>query len=273
MDKARLAVPHTVDQLLSFCRQAKAKGYIPMAFSDNPGWQAFHEFTMLSNNIVGPETMRRMLLQNKGSWNTPQITKAIKLFFVDMQKAGCFPPNVNALGYDDANSLFYTGKALMNPTGSWLADAIGQNVKGFQIAMMPFPAVSGGKGSFWDTGVGSAYYISAKSQHPQEAAEFLNYLIAQPAVKIWVEGADSFPPVKFDTSAVHVSPLFRYILNVLQSAISGKTQLGYNIDVLAPAPFNTAMQNDFQSILAGQKSPQQVASDLQTSWQKGMSGS
>ncbi len=61
IDKAKLTVPRTVDQLISFCGQAKAKGYIPMAFSDKPGWQAFHEFSMLSNNIVGPEAMRQLL--------------------------------------------------------------------------------------------------------------------------------------------------------------------------------------------------------------------
>ncbi len=272
IDKAKLTVPRTVDQLISFCGQAKAKGYIPMAFSDKPGWQAFHEFSMLSNNIVGPEAMRQLLLHNKGNWNTPQMTKAIQLFFVDMQKAGCFPPHVNALGYDDANSLFYTGKALLNPTGSWLSTNIDQNVKNYQIGMMPFPAVSGGKGSFWDTGVGSAYYISSKSQHPKEAAQFLDYLISQQAVKVWVEQTGSFPPVKFDTRAAHVSPLFRSILNVLQSGINGKTQFGYNIDVLAPAPFNTAMQNGFQAILAGSESAQQETSQLQTAWQQGKKG-
>lgn len=174
------------------------------------------------------------------------------------------------MGYDDANSLFYyTGKALLNPTGSWLSTNIDQNVKNYQIGMMPFPAVSGGKGSFWDTGVGSAYYISSKSQHPKEAAQFLDYLISQQAVKIWVEQTGSFPPVKFDTRAAHVSPLFRSILNILQSGISGKTQFGYNIDVLAPAPFNTAMQNGFQAILAGSESAQQETSQLQTAWQQG----
>ena len=137
MDKEGLRAPQTFDQLVGFCRQAKAKGYIPLAFSDNVGWQAFHQFSMVSNNIVGPEAMRKLLFYNQGSWNTSQMVRAIRLYFVDLQKAGCFSRNVNALGYDDANALFYTGKALMNPTGSWLVGDIERGIRrGGLIGMM-----------------------------------------------------------------------------------------------------------------------------------------
>lgn len=30
--------PTTVDELLTFCQQASDKGYIPLAFGNNPGW-------------------------------------------------------------------------------------------------------------------------------------------------------------------------------------------------------------------------------------------
>ena len=39
-------------------RSAKEKGYIPIAFADNPGWQAFHQFSMTANQMIGPEAMR-----------------------------------------------------------------------------------------------------------------------------------------------------------------------------------------------------------------------
>ena len=272
MDKEGLKAPQTFDQLVGFCRQAKAKGYIPLAFSDNVGWQAFHQFSMVSNNIVGPEAMRQLLFDNQGSWNTPQMVRAIRLYFVDLQKAGCFSRNVNALGYDDANALFYTGKALMNPTGSWLVGDIERHVKKYQIAMMPFPSISGGKARVWVSGIGSAYYISTKSQHSQEAAAFLDYLVSPAATKVWTEQANFILPVKLDTSGVHGLPLYKFILDTLQTAFSGRVSLGYNIDVLAPAQFNTEMQNGFQAVLAGQRTPEQEAAALQKAWTRGMKG-
>jgi raffinose/stachyose/melibiose transport system substrate-binding protein len=76
--------------------------------------------------------------------------------------------------------------------------------------------------------------------------------------------------VKFDISKVELGPLSKQIFEVLQSAGSGGPQFGYNIDVLAPPAFNDEMQNGFQAILAGKKTPEQEAADLQAAWEKGM---
>ena len=50
-------------------------------------------------------------------------------------------------------------------------------------------------------------------------------------------------------------------------------QFGYNVDVLAPPEFNDMMLNGFQAILAGDKTPEQQAADLQAAWEEGMARS
>lgn len=272
MDKEGFQIPQTVDELKTFCGQAKAKGYIPMGFSDNPGWQGFHQFSMTANNMIGPEAMRQLLFNNQGSWNTPEMVTAIKTYFVDLKNAGCFSANVNALTNDDAQGLFYAGQSLSWPTGSWQITGIDENMKDSTIQMAPFPSIAGGKGSFWVTGVGSAYYISAKSSHQAEAAQFIDFLFSPDVAKRWVTEAGFFIPMRLDTSALQVPPLFKAILDVLQAAIAGQTELGYNIDVLAPPKFNDTMQNGFQAILAGDKTPEQQAADLEAAWRAGMAG-
>ncbi|HEU0115561.1 MAG TPA: extracellular solute-binding protein, partial [Thermomicrobiales bacterium] len=157
LDKEGLAVPKTFDDLISFCGQARAKGYIPIAFSDNPGWQAFHEFSMTANQMIGPDAMRNLLYDNQGSWDTPPIVTAIKDWFVDLNKANCLPPDPAGITYDDGNSLFYTGQALLNPTGSWIIGEMGEQMTDYQVGFVPFPTLAGGKGSLWISGVGSAY--------------------------------------------------------------------------------------------------------------------
>jgi len=91
-------------------------------------------------------------------------------------------------------------------------------------------------------------------------------------VKQWIEQAGFFVPVQIDTASVNVSPLYRSILDVLQTGIgpNATAQFGYNVDVLAPPQFNEAMQNGFQAIIAGQKTPEQVAAELQAAWEAGM---
>ena len=46
LDQEGLTVPETLDDLVAFCGEAKEKGYIPIAFGNNPGWEAFHQFSM-----------------------------------------------------------------------------------------------------------------------------------------------------------------------------------------------------------------------------------
>ena len=270
LDQEGLQVPTTVDELAAFCGQAAEKGFEPpLAFSNNPGWQAGHQFSMASTNMVGPEAMQQLLFQHQGSWNTPEMVAAIDAYFAKLRDAGCFS-EPNALNYDDGNSLFFTGQSLLHPTGSWLVGDIQENMPDYEVGMVPFPTLEGGQGSFWVSGLGSAYYISAQSQNQEAAGRFLDHLFSQESAARWVGEAGFAVPMAVDTANLEVSPLFKSILDVLASANNGQVQLGYNIDVLAPPEFNDVMTNGFQAMLAGDKTAEQQAADLQAAWEAGM---
>jgi raffinose/stachyose/melibiose transport system substrate-binding protein len=247
MEQEGFAVPQSVEELKTFCQDASAAGYVPLAFANNPGWQGFHQFSMVTNNMLGPD--------------------AINAFFVEMRDAGCFSDDVNALTNDDANALFQSGQALMYPSGSWwVQELTPETMPDMDVQMMPFPALEGGQGSYWVSGVGSAYYISAASEHPDEAAMFLDYLFSPEVATQWVENAQFFVPMSVDTSGLEVTPLQAQILSELDRAANGEIELGYNIDVLAPPRFNETLQNGLQSILAGDLTPEELAAQLETVW-------
>jgi raffinose/stachyose/melibiose transport system substrate-binding protein len=270
LDKEGLEVPETLDDLVAFCGQATEKGYIPIAFADNPGWEAFHQFSMTSNQMIGPEAMRALLFQNQGSWDTPEIVSAIQAYFVTLRDASCFPEDPAAITYEDGNSLFYGGQALLHTTGSWLTGEIEEQMPDTEVGFVPFPEIAGGKGRVWISGVGSAWYITSSSQHPDEAAAFIDYLFSQEAVEKWIGVSRYFVPVDVDMTNIDIGPLNKQIIETLQTAGEEGVQFGYNVDVLAPPEFNDMMQNGFQAILAGDKTPEQQAADLQAAWQEGM---
>ena len=270
LDQEGLEVPTTLDELVKFCGDAKAKGYTPIAFADNPGWQAFHQFSMTSNQMIGPEAMRNLLLKNEGNWNTPEIVTAIQAYFVTLRDAGCFPDDPSAITYEDGNSLFYTGQALLHTTGSWLTTEIEESMPDQEIGFVPFPEISGGKGRVWISGVGSAWFITSTAKNPDAAASFIDYLFSQDAVEKWLGVSRYFVPVQIDMENVEIGPLNKQIIDILQTAGNEGVQFGYNVDVLAPASFNDEMQNGFQAILAGDKTPEQEAADLQAAWEEGM---
>lgn len=268
MDQEGLQAPETVAQLADLCRQAVEKGYEPpMAFSNNPGWQAYHQFAMTSNNAIGPEAMEALLFEGQGSWNTPEMVGAIDAFFVELRDAGCLSEDANAIESEDGNGLFFTGQSLLHPTGSWLFEQIEENMADYEVEFVPFPALADGGQRVWASGVGSAFFVSAGSQKQAEAGAFLDYLFSPAATTRWTEEARFLVPVQIDPAAVEVSPLFRSLLEILGSAAGGQTKLGYNIDVLTPPRFNEAMLTGFQAILAGDKTPEQQAADLQAAWE------
>jgi raffinose/stachyose/melibiose transport system substrate-binding protein len=271
LDQEGLAVPTTLDELVAFCGAAVEKGYVPIAFADNLGWPAFHQFSMTANQMIGPEAMRNLLLNNEGRWDTPEITKAIEAYFVTLRDAGCFPDDPVAIIYEDGNSLFFTGQALLHTTGSWLSGEIETNMPDQEVGFVPFPIIEEGKEPIWISGVGSAYYINASTAHPDEAAALIDFLFSQEAVEQWVGGSRYFVPVDFDVSTVEIGPTTAAIFEVLQTAgDEGSPQFGYNVDVMAPPAFNEEMSNGFQAILTGGKTAEQEAADLQAAWEEGM---
>ena len=271
LEEAGLQPPETVEQLIAFCGEAADAGYIPIAFGNNPGWQAFHSFSMTSNQMLGVDAMRQLLFEGEGRWDTPEIATAIQTYFVDLQEAGCFNEDPNAVNYDDANSLFYAGDALMATTGSWLVNDIGASMPDYEVGLVPFPEIAGGQGPVWASGVGGGWLISAKSEHPTEAGMLLDFLVSEETDKVWVEDARFFVAREVDTTGLEVTPLFQSVLDTIRAASAGDVELGYSIDVLVPPEFNDAMLSGFQAVLAGDKTAEEQAADLQAAWEEGRS--
>ena len=66
-----------------------------------------------------------------------------------MGKDGYFSPGITNLSYNASLSQFLTGGSAMMYMGTWLLAQINssENTQGKNIGFMPFPGVSGGKGS------------------------------------------------------------------------------------------------------------------------------
>jgi len=191
MEQEGFETPTTLEELLAFCQEASAAGYIPFAFGNQEGWPAFHQFAMTANNMVGPEAMERLLFENEGSWDSPEMVRAIEAFFVEMRDAGCYSPDANGITYDDGNALFFGGQSLLHTTGNWLITEITANMPDYELEFVPFPEIEGGAGRFFDTGVGSAYMISAASPNQEAAGQFLDYLFSPEVVQRWIDEANS----------------------------------------------------------------------------------
>jgi len=264
--KMGLDIPETYEEFLDICDKLKSAGYIPIAFANQNKWPAYHQFSIFANNILGSEGVAEILFGN-GRWDTPEIEKAIKLFFVDMYKKGYFIPDCNGVTYDDGNMLFYTGRAAMHMTGTWLIADIEENMKAGEVGFFYFPSIEG-RPIAPPAGFGSGWFVSSNTSVPEIAATYLDYRFTEDPARMWLEKGRRIAPILFDTTGLKISPLMSFVLKELKGVVERGFQMGYNIDIYAPANFNEMMGDGFQAVIAGQKTPAEQAADLQSEWQK-----
>jgi raffinose/stachyose/melibiose transport system substrate-binding protein len=256
--KLGIAQPHSLDDLRAAARTVADAKLVPLAVSDKEGWQGGHLLSMALSSQIGSQGMSD-LLSGKTSWDSPAVISSLSVWD-DLAKAGDLTSSPVAVTYDSANALFYSGKAAMNPTGSWLTQDLQRNAK-FGVGFIPFPAQAGP--GIFSGGLGSGTFVSASTKHAEASTKFLNYLVS-PAHGRWqVENYHTIPAFPVDTSGVKASPLFAQILGDASKIAAGSGDFGYNIDVLTTDTFNNAMWNGMQGILTGQTSPNAVAKNLQ----------
>jgi hypothetical protein len=91
------------------------------------------------------------------------------------------------------------------------------------------------------------------------------------AIKIWVEDAKLVPPVKFDSSGWNISELQQRINTASSGSGDPEKNLGYQVNHgLASPPFLNMMTAGFQAMIAGDKTAQAQAADLQNAWSQGL---
>src|ERR671917_804185 len=258
-------VPKTVAELRQIADELKGREIIPFAFGDQEEWPAGHMFSFGVSNVLGREGLDN-ILYGDGRWDTPEVVTAIDVIFRDFVERGYYPEGVNAITYDDANALFYSGQAAMVPTGTWLVSTIVESVQDFEVGIFPFPSIDGSSISP-PAGVGSGLFVAKNAKNPEGAIAFLDYLQQEETARQEAERLNIIPAHPIDTGGLEVSGLFKQVLEDL-SAQGQAQSFGYNIDVLTPQNFNDVMFTGFQEVLNGSRSAQEQATALQEAWAK-----
>ncbi len=258
-------VPKTVDDLEQLADDLKGKGKIPFAFGDQEQWPASHLFSVGVSNMLGREGLDN-ILYGDDRWDAPEVVKAIDLFFRSFVKDGYYPDGVNAITYDDANSLFFSGKAAMNITGTWLVSTIVESVRDFEVGFFPFPSIDGSSISP-PAGVGTGLFVAKKAQDYEGAITFIDYLLQDDTARLVMEKFNTIPAHPVDTKGLKVPGLFKSVLDDLSKSTEAGA-FGYNIDVLTPQNFNDIMYSGFQDVITGSRSASEQASMLQDAWAK-----
>jgi len=256
-------VPHTVVELRQISGELKGRGKIPLAFGNQEQYPASHMFSIGVSNMLGRKGLDN-ILYGDGRWDTTQVVEAIELMFRDFVESGYYPKNPNALSYDSANALFYSGEAAMNPTGTWLVSEVVQAVQEFEVGYFPFPSIDG-SGISPPAGVGTGWFVAKDAKNPQGAITFIDYLLQDDTARLTIENLNTLPAHPVNTEGLDVPELFKMVLDDLSDSPQAEA-LGYNLDVLTPQSFNEVMYTGFREVINGVRSPTEQAGALQQAW-------
>lgn len=191
------APPETYKQLVEDADKLVAAGITPIEFGGTVNW---HLMRLLDNILMtecGAKTFQS-LVATKADWGSEKcVTSAFEQFHHWTDKY--LTKGWASLSDSEANALFFKGDAAMVIEGNWFDNVLRANdVDTDTIGVFLFPTGTGEL--YGDT---SNNYITTNSKHPDEAAEFLDYLTSEKPQKINLDLVGARPvnvDVKIDPS-------------------------------------------------------------------------
>ena len=222
--KEKWAFPKNLTQWTDWCKDAKAKGYVPLAWPGATRGQAAQISNSALMNSAGSyaEIAKNLADLNSGKIDlTSPWFKGVADIYVKLRTAGCFPDNPTGVTEASALNLFATGKSPILPTGTFSMGAVKVLNPGLtgKMNLMSMVLTDGkviAEGIMNNTFVLS---VNAKSSARDQkiALSFLSYLSTGPVAQIYG-----------DSSSQHVNVLdveYKNVDLINTSAFQGKNTM------------------------------------------------
>lgn len=170
-----LEIPSTYEELCQVCEEIMARGKTPFIFADMEGWTVHQNWECIqsvSTDDFG-ELYSNVAEGKTTFWDQDITREAMKKLIALHQYTN---EEYQKLNYDEAMNRFAEGKAFMFMQGSWAYRNIMQQNPHMELEMIPFP-VEEGETQYFTLWVDSSVGISKDCEYPEEAKEFVQYLM------------------------------------------------------------------------------------------------
>ena len=186
-----LEVPTTWDEFIAVAEKVKESGQIPIYFTFKDAWTTLPAFNALAANTQGDDFYDEL---NKGNILAGTRYKETAEKFVQLLDYG--HKNQLGLAYNDGNTAFANGKSAMYLQGIWAIPEIKKANPAIDLGVFPYPVTNTPGESKLVSGVDLMLSAGASSKHPEEAQKFIDFLLQEENLKIYIEEQNSFPALK-----------------------------------------------------------------------------
>jgi len=181
-------VPKTWEDLAKWSSDFNAKNPGKYGFVMNVG-EAY--YTVIFSTADGNRLFGKDGTDHKNSnINAPEAIKGMKFF---QQLRSILPVPANDLDTASVDGAFQSGNAAMHITGLW--NVVPFEKAGIKFGVAPLPSLPGNSepaASFSGT---RAMFVSAYTEHPQEANEFAAFLMSEEMQKLRFEITGALPSI------------------------------------------------------------------------------
>ncbi|GII92754.1 ABC transporter substrate-binding protein [Sinosporangium siamense] len=260
-------VPTTLAEFEKVCAEAKSKGMIPVG-AGNSGYKAQTEWylTCVLNAAVGPKALHEALTGAR-KWDDKVFVDAITLVKSWIDK-GWWGGSADRYFTNTDTDMFTglaNGKVAMYMSGTWSFDSADTFfTDGKKWDWAPLPSLSDAvPAGVYPLAIGTTLSVNAKSEAPAAAAEFIDYMIADPSRMLGMLAATGTnpAPLKIDPSAYPAEVDERVAR--LYKAIPETKNLGYASWSFVPPKTDTYLYTEFDKVVTGGMSPADFCAGLQ----------
>ncbi|WP_137121632.1 extracellular solute-binding protein [Segeticoccus rhizosphaerae] len=260
-----LTPPKTWSDFAAQLPKIKAKGQTPIEFGNLDKWPAIHTFGVIQAQTAGKQDVRNLVFgTGNAKWTDSATVKAAKIL-QDWAQKGYFTKGANGLGYDDASKKFADGTGVYLITGTWQAAVLKKPMGKNLGLMLPPPAQAGGEPTTTG-GESLAFAVTSKSQHPDVAAAYLDFITNAHADDVMTQtGNLPAVPGKAADALPADSPEGQMVAG--WKDLSKVDGLVPYLDYSTPTFYDTITAS-LQSLIGGQTTPEQFTQTLQADYQK-----
>lgn len=263
-----LEVPQTWADLMAACDTLQEAGFaMPIGLGGADKWPISHWQSLLWGRYAGPEGVDEVMFGD-GSWNTePFIQATAKL--KELGDAGCFGPNPLAELQDDIEARFWRGEIPMFYTGPWIIgpgiDAAGERIADYGVFQAPPPV--DGDPIYPTEDIGTGWYINAAYEHPDVAADLLDFMLFRDeSRKLMLESGDNVPVGELNLDDVDLPQIVQDVFALTNEHRDNGTIHAF-LDTVTPASMTDVSYDGLQAVLAGQMTPEQFTAAVQEAWE------
>jgi raffinose/stachyose/melibiose transport system substrate-binding protein len=247
--------PKTWAELDEAAQKLKDSGVDPITFGGSVNWHVMRFLDSAIEANCGAEK-GDALNTREASWaNEPCVTDS----FTELKKWGdnYFAEGYIGLSQDEAAAQFYSGTVAMALEGDWFTQNIITN--GGDINNVGVFEIPTGTGRLY--GFAEGQYVGSKSQHPDEAAKFLDYLTST-EVQNKISGIFAAVPVNTEVKAEGEQT--GAAAGIAELAAANTKGYYLNNDQNFPLDVTTEYWRVQNAVLTGDIAPADAGSTLQT---------